>query len=231
MSGAKLDSQSTKLWDWPVRIIHWSFVLLLPALWWTWKSGQLPLHELLGYIMLGLLIFRLYWGFFGSSTARFAGFVKGPRAIAAYVRTLFSKAGEPVVGHNPLGGLSVIALLGLLLTQVTLGLFTQDVDGMESGPLTYLVSYEFADGARGWHGFLFNVLLAIVALHVCAIVFYLLVKRDNLVGPMLTGRKQMPELLHAPRFAPLWRGLLGVALSAAIAYWVSKGCPIPWMPA
>jgi cytochrome b len=213
----------TALWDWPIRLMHWSFALLMPALWWTWKYDEIQLHELLGYITLGLLAFRLYWGVFGSSTARFASFVKGPRAILAYLRG----RGPAAPGHNPVGALSVLILLGLMIAQVVIGLFTQDVDGIESGPLTYLVSYETADSARHWHGLLFNVLLGFIVLHLCAIAFYVLVKRDNLVGPMLTGRKRMADG-EPPRFAPWWRIAVGAAISAGLAYWVSLGCPLPW---
>lgn len=220
------ENNRVKLWDAPIRIVHWSFVALLPALWWTSETGDIATHRLLGYTMLGLVVFRLYWGFAGGTTARFAGFVRGPRAVAGYVKRLVSREGESIVGHNPLGGWSVIALLLLLLTQVLIGLFTQDVDGLESGPLTHLVSYDFADAARGWHGWLFNILLGLVGLHVVAILFYLLFKRDNLVSPMITGHRRLPA--HAaPAHAPLWRGLLGVALAGGTVWWVSMGCPLP----
>lgn len=212
-----------RLWDWPVRLIHWSFVLLLPALWWTWKKDHMQTHELLGYIALALLLFRLFWGFFGSETARFARFVKGPSAILDYVR---GKSG-PVVGHNPIGALSVLFLLGLMSAQLVSGLFTQDVDGIESGPLTHYVSYDQADAARGWHGLIFNLLLAMIALHLCAILFYALVRRDNLVGPMITGRKRWKAATPAaPAHAPLWRIVVGAVLAGGIAWWVSKGAPL-----
>jgi cytochrome b len=208
-----------KLWDLPLRLVHWSFVVLLAALWWSWKSGRIQLHEQLGYVTLGVLLFRLYWGVFGSSTARFAQFVKGPRPIAAYLRG----AARTNVGHNPLGALSVLLLLGLMIVEVGFGLFTQDVDGIEAGPLAQYVSYETADWARGWHEMLFNVILAVVAVHVLAILFYLAVKRDNLVGPMITGRKAFDEDVDPPRMASLANVLLGAALSAAIAWSISTG--------
>ena len=222
-----MPGQPVKLWDWPVRAVHWSFVLLMPALWWTWKSNQMFLHERLGYLALALVVFRLFWGLFGSSTARFSGFIKGPRAVAAYLGKLLKKGGEPVVGHNPLGGLSVIALLGLMIAEVVIGLFTQDTDGIESGPLTRYVSYEFADGARHWHGLIFNVLLGFIALHLFAIAFYLVVKRENLIGPMLTGRRSMAAPLTAPKFAPWWLAVVGLVLGLGAAWWVSLGCPLP----
>lgn len=212
-------SEPITLWDLPLRLVHWSLVLLLPALWWSWNSGRIGLHEQLGYITLGILLFRFYWGLFGSSTARFSQFVKGPRAIAAYLR-----GGSPVsVGHNPLGALSVLALLGLMIGEVGFGLFTQDVDGIEAGPLAIYVSYETADWARGWHDILFDAILAVVAIHVLAIFFYLVVKRDNLVGPMVTGGKRFEQEVEAPRMASLANALAGIFLSAVITWFVSNG--------
>lgn len=217
-------TRSLKLWDAPVRIVHWSVALLIPALWWTWKAGRMGLHETLGYVLLALLLFRLFWGFAGSSTARFTSFVKGPRAILRY---LSGKGCAPVLGHNPLGAWSVVGLLALMLAEVALGLVTQDIDGIESGPLTRLASYEQADAARYWHGLLFDLLAGLVALHVAAILFYLVVKRDNLVGPMLTGRKRVAEAPAAPPvFAPAWRIGAGAAGAGLIAWWVSAGCPL-----
>lgn len=218
---------SIKLWDWPVRVVHWSFVLLMPALWWTWKLNQMALHERLGYLTFALLAFRLFWGLFGSAPARFSNFVKGPRAVAAYLGKLFSKGGEPSVGHNPLGGWSVVALLSLLVAEVSIGLFTQDTDGIESGPLTRYVSYDFADAARHWHGQVFNILLAFIALHLCAIAFYIVVKRENLIGPMLTGRRRLDGAVRAPAFAPRWRIMIAAALGLGAAWWVSLGAPLP----
>jgi cytochrome b len=214
-----------KLWDIPVRTIHWAIVLLMPALWWTGENSEMTLHKQLGYVMLALVMFRLFWGFTGSSTARFASFLTGPRAIASYASGLFGSEREVVVGHNPLGGWSAALLLVLLAAQIVIGLFAQDVDGIESGPLTYLVSYDAADAARGWHHLLFNVLLGFIALHVAAILFYLIVKRDNLIGPMITGSKAFSAAVTQPRLGPVWLIVVGALLSAALAWWISAGVP------
>ena len=213
------DKQLIRLWDFPLRLVHWSLVVLLAALWWTAEHDQTELHEKLGYITLGLLLFRLYWGLFGSSTARFSQFVKGPRAIAAYLRG----QSPAKVGHNPLGALSVLLLLGLMIVEVGLGLFTQDVDGIEAGQLAQYISYGTADLARELHELLFNVVLGVVALHVLAILFYLFVKRDNLVRPMISGRKQFQEPVESPRMASAANAIIGIVLSAATAWFVSKG--------
>ena len=156
---------------------------------------------------------------FGSSTARFSQFVRGPRTIADYLRGRSAAS----IGHNPLGALSVLLLLGLMIIEVGFGLFTQDVDGIEAGPLAQYVSYETADWAREWHELLFNVIVGVVALHVAAILFYLVVKRDNLVGPMITGRKRFDAPVTAPRMASAANAAVGILLSAAIAWLVSKG--------
>jgi cytochrome b len=214
---------AVRLWDAPVRIIHWSFVALLPALWWTGEDGDLDTHKLIGIVMLGLLVFRVIWGFVGSSTARFAGFVRGPARVLDYLR---GRHAEPVVGHNPVGGWSVVLLLTLLIAQAAAGLFAQDVDGIESGPLSYLVSYETADAARQLHHLLFNILLGLIAVHIAAILFYAVVKRNNLVTPMLTGRRLFAETVVAPVIAPLWRAGAAGAVAVALAYWISNGAPL-----
>ena len=227
------ETTPVKLWDVPVRIVHWSFVALLPALWWTAEKGDLDTHVKLGIAMLVLVVFRFLWGIVGSSSARFAHFLRGPITVGRYARSLFGREGEPIVGHNPLGALSVVALLLLLGAQVLLGLFAQDTDGLFSGPLNYLVGYDTAEAAREWHELGFNVILAIVVVHVVAVVLYLAVKRDNLVGPMITGRKRYPAAVAAPTMAPLWRLALCLALALGAGWWVWSGAPglAPLFPA
>jgi cytochrome b len=214
-----------KLWDLPVRLVHWSFVALLPGLWWTAENGEMDLHIKLGMVMLILVVFRILWGLFGSSTARFARFVRGPIAVGRYLRGLFGKEGEAVVGHNPLGALSVVALLLLLGAQVTLGLFASDTDGLYYGPLNSLVGYDAAETATQLHELGFNMILAVVVIHVLAIVFYLAVKRDNLVAPMITGRKRYAGPVTAPKIAPWWRGVLCLVIAWGVAGWIWSGAP------
>ena len=205
-----------KVWDGPIRLFHWLLVALIAAAWWTGENEDLTWHYRIGLIVLILIVFRLIWGFIGSSTARFAGFVKGPRAIAAYLRGESPHA----VGHNPLGALSVLALLGLVAAEVVLGLFATDHDGIQPGPLSYLVSVEASDAAHELHEFGFNVLLVVIALHVAAILYYWLFKRDNLLGPMLSGSREAPEGAEPMRAAPLWRAGLAFLLATAFAWWV-----------
>jgi cytochrome b len=214
-----------KLWDLPVRLIHWSFVALLPALWWTSHDGNMSTHKLLGYVLMGLIIFRAIWGIVGSETARFRDFIKGPRAVASYVSGLSKGEKAPGLGHNPLGGWSVVALLCLLASEAGFGLIAQDVDGIESGPLARYVSYDTADWARGWHSILFDALLVAIAVHIAAIVFYLVVKRDNLIAPMISGRKIISHTSIAPQSGSIKRAIIVLIISALFAYWVSLGIP------
>lgn len=223
--GNTITKTPVKLWDLPVRLVHWSFVALLPGLWYTAENGDMETHLKLGMVTLILVVFRILWGLVGTSSARFSHFVRGPITIGRYLRGLFSKEGEPIVGHNPLGAISVVALLLLLGGQILLGLVAQDTDGLFSGPLNYLVEYDTAERARELHELGFNVILAVVVLHVAAVVFYLAVKRDNLVGPMITGRKHYTAPVAAPTRVPAWRVAVCLVIAWAIGGWVWSGAP------
>jgi len=203
------------VWDLPTRAFHWLIVLLMPALWWTGEEHMDDLHLLLGEVALGLILFRLIWGLIGSSTARFAGFVRGPGAILDYLRGQ-RPAG---VGHNPLGALSVLALLLLLATVAGLGLFATDEDGLAPGPLSHLVTFDSARILAERHEQVFWILVGFVGLHVAAILFYLLVKRDNLVAPMVSGARGGGEVEAGMVAAPAWRFLVAAAI-AILLTWV-----------
>ncbi|HTU66078.1 MAG TPA: cytochrome b/b6 domain-containing protein [Steroidobacteraceae bacterium] len=208
-----------RVWDGPTRIAHWSMVGLFGLSWWTAETGRLEWHRWSGYVFLGVLLFRVCWGFFGSSTARFAQFLKGPREVVAYVRGRWALA----PGHNPLGALSVLVLLLLLLAQVALGLFAVDVDGIESGPLSTHVSFETGRVAAHWHGVVFNTLQVFIGLHIAAVLFYVFVKKENLVGAMLGGKRAYDSQPAEPvRFASWVRLIVAVVIAAAIAWVVSR---------
>ncbi|MGE3302027.1 MAG: cytochrome b/b6 domain-containing protein [Hyphomonadaceae bacterium] len=211
-------TQPQRLWDAPTRLFHWLLVLLVAFSWWSAENHRLDWHRLSGYAVIALLAFRLYWGFFGASTARFASFVRGPKAALAHVGDLRA----PSAGHNALGGWSVLAILAALIAQVSLGLFAVDVDGLESGPLSHLVDFDAGRAAAEAHEIVFNVLLGLIALHVAAIAFYLLYAKRNLTGAMITGRAALPAGARA-RFAPAWRILPGLAIAVLLAWAISKG--------
>lgn len=210
-----------RVWDLPTRLFHWALVVLIAISWWSAENGAMDWHLRSGLAVLALIVFRLLWGLFGGSTARFAAFVRGPGAVIAYVR---GEGGPTRPGHNPLGGYSVLALLAVLAVQVATGLFATDVDGLDSGPLSFLVSFDQGRAAAEVHEVAFNLLMALAAIHVAAIAFYLFVRRRNLVRPMVTGRDAaLGGSEGTLREAPLWRLLVAVAVAAAFAWWASQG--------
>lgn len=208
------------VWDLPLRLFHWLLVGLLAFSWWSGENHEMEWHRWSGYAILFLLVFRLYWGLVGGTTARFAHFVRGPRAAYAYLRGLE----KPDIGHNPLGGWSVVAMLAILIVMVTAGLFAVDVDGLESGPLADYVSFDAGRWASDMHSLIFNLLLGLIALHVAAILFYQVARRRNLVGPMITGGTTIIDGTAAvPLGTSAWRALIGLLIAAAVTYFVSEG--------
>ncbi len=210
-----------RLWDGPTRLVHWALVVLLGFSWWSAETDRLQWHRWSGYAVLGLVAFRLLWGFAGSGSARFASFVRGPAAMLAYVRTLPRRVHEVVPGHNPLGAWSVVAILLVLAAQTVTGLFAVDIDAFEAGPLSDRVDFDTGRLFAKWHHWSFTALQVLVVLHLVAVAFYLFYKRANLIGPMITGYRRVrtdPGLV----FAPLWRAAVATLVAAAFAWWVSK---------
>jgi cytochrome b len=201
------------VWDAPTRLFHWALVVLIAFLWWTAETDHMEWHKLAGFAVAALLVFRIYWGAFGSETARFRNFVRGPRGVWSYLRGRLNSG----PGHNPLGGWSVAALLGALTAETVLGLFAIDEDGLDSGPLASTVSFDYAREAAHWHEVLFNGLLALIGLHIAAILIYLLF-RQNLIGPMITGRKAVDAEAPAPSFAPFLVLLPGILLAGGVCF-------------
>ena len=220
-----------RVWDLPVRLFHWALVTLMVVSYFTARAGGewMRFHFWSGYAILTLVLFRIAWGFVGSTTARFADFVKGPSAAFAHLRDLMGHGRPREAGHNPLGGAMVIVLLLAVLAQVTAGLFSADTDtGMVNGPLALVVADKWVDRATAFHHTWINVLLVLVALHVLAAVVYLVWKRQNLIGAMVTGRKPLDDVVPpgapVPRlvFAP---GRLAVSLllaAAAVVYFIVR---------
>lgn len=211
---------STLVWDLPIRLTHWLFVACVVISWWTAEQRLMSWHRYSGYTLLGLLVFRIYWGFVGSSTARFAEFVRGPRAVIEYLR-LPRQARAGVSGHTPLGSWSVMAMLAVMLLQVGLGLFATDIDGLESGPLSHWVSFDTGRAFTAAHELVFDGFMVLVALHVAAILFHVLFERNNLLVAMLSGRKRTAGELPAMRQVPAWRAWVGVALAVFLMWLIA----------
>jgi cytochrome b len=219
-----LGDKPTLVWDRATRLVHWALAPLILFLWWTAHDDRMGWHRWAGLAVLGLLVFRLAWGLLGGSTARFAHFVRGPGAAFAYGRSLFAKTRKAAVaGHNPLGGWSVLALITTLSAVVSLGLFAEDVDGLEPGPLARFVDFDAGRTAARLHHLAFDVLLWLIGLHVAAIAFYALARRENLVGPMVTGRRRLPDGTPPLKPAAVWRLSACLALASAAVALAAKG--------
>jgi cytochrome b len=181
-----------KIWDPVTRLWHWVLALVVTTGWCLGKFmtfSTIEWHFYCGYTVLGLIAFRLLWGLVGPQPVRLRTLLPGPRAVLAYVRHLPRRQPSGTPGHNPLGALSVLAMLLLLGAQASSGLFVESDNFFESGPLADQVSEALRDRMSWWHGLLSKGVLGIVAVHVSAIVFYFLWKKENLVGPMLNGWK------------------------------------------
>jgi cytochrome b len=207
------------VWDLPVRLVHWLLAALIAFSWWSVHNHHTDWHIWSGCAILTLLVFRILWGFVGSSTARFSGFVRGPRTIATYLR------GDWVgIGHTPLGALSVLALFAAVAVQVGLGLISEDEDGIYMGPLAKLVSIDTSDKARDTHELWFNVILALVALHIVAILIYRL-RGKKLTMAMITGRATLAPGAKAMRPGKWWAALICLAVGIGITRWIIAGAP------
>ncbi len=224
MSGGDIQ---VRVWDWTVRVFHWLLVVLVTAMWWTAEQGYMLWHKWLGLLLLAMLVYRLIWGVIGPVSARLLPLFTKPHELVRYVGALRKRPYIRSLGHNPLGGFSVLALLGLLGFQVGTGLFTVDVDGLASGWFGHFVSFEFGRIMADFHEISFNILLALIALHLSAIAFYALILRANLIGPMVHGyqaRSDIPEgyIPTSVSYIRFGFAIFGAVLSAAIVVWFGR---------
>lgn len=212
-----------KVWDIPTRLFHWLIVLVVGFSWYSAETGLMDWHYRSGIAALCLLAFRLIWGVAGGSTARFTHFLRSPQSVLRYLRR---PANLSTAGHNPLGGYSVVAMLVALLTQVVSGVLAVDVDGIESGPLSYLISFDQGRVAAAVHEITFTAVQILVLLHILAIVYYRLRGRRLLV-PMITGRDaQIDPAGDGVRGGGWARATIALLVAATLAWWISAGAPL-----
>lgn len=215
-----------RVWDLPTRLFHWTLALAIVGSVVSAKVGgnAMPWHFRLGLLALALVTFRLLWGVVGGRWSRFASFIYAPATVLRYLRGQAAPGENLDVGHNPLGSLSVFALLGIVAVQIATGLVADD-EIANIGPLNRFVESALASSATGWHKEWGQwLLLALVALHVAAIVFYRLKHRKDLVRPMIVGDKPLPANTPASADGPPQRLLAAVlALACAgLAVWIGR---------
>jgi cytochrome b len=223
---------TVRIWDLPTRLFHWCLVAAMAGLFVTGKTGgdAMVWHGRLGYAVLTLLLFRLVWGLVGGRWSRFASFWPTPGRLARYLRG--QGTAQDTAGHNPLGALSVLAMLLALAAQVGSGLFADDEIAF-TGPLAGSVSGAVVSAATRYHKDIGQwLLIVLVALHVLAIVVYT-VRGQKLVGPMLSGNKALASGQALPPSADgagqRWLALLVLALAAAAVWWLVSSAPPPAM--
>ena len=207
-----------RVWDPPTRIFHWTLALLLAFLWYSaGDSDLMDWHMRAGYAVLTLVLFRILWGVLGSPWSRFRAFVASPRAALEYARGFIRGRQPPYVSHNPLGGWMVLVMLGVLLVQAGTGLFATD-DITVRGPLNELVGSAMARLLTRIHGWTFDLLLVLVALHVLAVFAHRL-RGEPLTLAMITGRKRIadPRVPDLP-YAPWWKALVMLGVITGLVY-------------
>ena len=211
------------MWDLPVRLFHWSFVIAFAICWISGQTEDLDLHYASGMVLVGLVVFRILWGLVGSPTARFAHFLRWPMAAVAYLRESFMHR-QPSYshGHNAAGGLMVAALVALIGLQTVSGMASTD-DVLFDGPLYGRLPDWLGRPLEKYHELLANILLALALLHILVIILYRLFKRENLVRAMIVGRARLPRSVARmadqrgdTKGAPVWRALVCAVIAAAV---------------
>lgn len=184
-------TERVRIWDPLLRGFHWLLATLVILNWLLGQFGpnNMWLHFYIGYAIAALLVFRVIWGFVGPQPARFSSFIRGPGAVASYFRDMFRREPSNWPGHSPMGALSVIAMLLVLIFQVVTGLISDPEDFVNVGPLAGSVGSDIATDADGWHALGADLILILVLLHIAVILFYRIWKNEDLVRPMITGWK------------------------------------------
>lgn len=217
------------VWDLPLRIFHWLFGLSIIAAWIAIENQQEQLHMYLGYFIIGLLIFRLVWGFAGTRHSQFHHFFPTPGKIKNYLGALLKGNGQETVGHNPLGSLMVFLMFALVAFQAATGLFLEGE--MWSGPYEHTVSQDTEETLNSLHHTNFSIIQILIVLHILAVLGYLFVKKQNLIIPMINGKKNA-ELVKNEGIdhSRLWIALILLCITAGFVYWLVFVAPPPLPP-
>lgn len=227
--GAEHSQRKVRVWDLPTRLFHWLLVLLLVFAYVSWRYSEvfgdatLALHRWNGHAILVLIVFRVLWGFAGSSTSRFSAWLWWPWTAAGYAFRLLRGQTPLYLSHNPLGSYMILALLGAVAAQGVMGLFTVEHNDITAGPLYRLVSEERQQAISHWHTWWFYwVILALVPVHILANVWYGFAKKEPVITAIVTGKKPAAAYEDAPEAVlvahPLLRALLCLAVATVIVF-------------
>ena len=207
-----------RIWDLPTRLFHWVLVLLIIGSYVTIKLNMIPLHMLCGETILVLVLWRLVWGLIGSETARFSQFIRSPIAAIRHLLHFTRREPDTQIGHNEAGGWMVIGMLALLLAQIGTGLLGRNDEDFVEGPLSKLITGPLSEKLMGFHFLIFDLIEIVVLLHVIAIIAYAVVKRHDLVRPMITGKKRLPAATPAPRMVSPVMAAAILVLAAGVVW-------------
>lgn len=216
-----------KIWDLPTRLFHWSLAVLFLLSWVSAEFDLFTIHYYSGYALLTLVLFRLIWGIVGSDTSKILGYLKSPPAVLRYMGALGDRRPGHHIGHNPMGGYAVVALIGLLTAQIGTGLFAQDIDFVNAGPLADMVSFEAGNQASELHHLFFDLLLILVGIHLAAVAFHEGYKGERLVRSMITGWRAYDDNgpVTPPTLMPLRRGVFVFLLAVLAMVFIVRFLP------
>jgi cytochrome b len=221
--------REVKVWDAPTRVFHWLLVAMVGVAWLSSEEEGFAflVHTWAGYTILAALIFRLAWGFIGGAYARFSSFLRSPATTLSYVRQFVALKPPHFIGHNPLGGWMVVALVAVLALIVMSGLFAKGEEGLAgvwAGSAIGLSAHDWYEV----HELMFNLLLALIGLHIVGVIVDQLLSRDNLIRAMITGNKRVSA--QEPTLSAATVGVMravAVALMALIATGYLVGWQLP----
>jgi len=211
-----------KVWDLFVRLSHWLVVLLVISAWVSANFGdaEFKWHSFNGYAIFVLVLTRIIWAVVGSTTARFSYFLRSPVQAVIYLRDLIKNKAPEYSGHNPAGAWMVVFLWLILLSQVITGLFSSD-DILAEGPFAYSVSSKLVSLMTGWHHLIFDALLVMIALHLFAVFYHQIVKKERIIQAMFNGRKaMMGKSAKQHIFKPFYGAVL-ILLVVSLIFWVA----------
>jgi cytochrome b len=217
---SQIQKHPVKVWDFSIRLFHWSLVILIGFLWWSGTEGEeMDNHVLAGYSVLALISYRIIWGFLGSHHAKFVNFVRSPiKTIKAIPEVISVRSDSHYVGHNPIGGWMVVLLILALMAQGITGLGTTD-DIFIDGPLVAYLDDDLISLFSSLHHQIADLLIALVILHLAAVLYHDAIKRERLIKAMVTGIKYSPHPVESSKL-PTKRFISTIALLSLIGWWL-----------